>query len=130
MERLARLHLRTFGDPKVHLERAFSIAEGAAANVSRLDFGVHTGTHVDAPLHFNPATTANGVVYTTNTSGIMTAHDARTGMLVLAYLGRQIGLGLSSNPQTEDQDLATRLLMLSGAGLGLLTMRERVQNRQ
>jgi arylformamidase len=40
------------GDPQVHLERALSIAEGAVANVSRLDFGVHTGTHVDAPLHF------------------------------------------------------------------------------
>jgi arylformamidase len=40
------------GDPDVHLERAVSIADGAAANISRLDFGVHTGTHVDAPLHF------------------------------------------------------------------------------
>jgi arylformamidase len=40
------------GDPNVHLERAISIAEGAVANISRLDFGVHTGTHVDAPLHF------------------------------------------------------------------------------
>jgi arylformamidase len=40
------------GDPDVRLERAVSISEGAAANISRLDFGVHTGTHVDAPLHF------------------------------------------------------------------------------
>ena len=40
------------GDPEIHLERALSIADGAAANVSRLDLGVHTGTHVDAPLHF------------------------------------------------------------------------------
>ena len=40
------------GDPAVHLERALSIAEGASANVSRLDFGVHSGTHVDAPVHF------------------------------------------------------------------------------
>ena len=40
------------GDPDVHLERAVSIADGAAANISRLDLGVHTGTHVDAPLHF------------------------------------------------------------------------------
>ncbi len=40
------------GDPEVHLERTSSIAEGEAANISRLDFGVHTGTHVDAPLHF------------------------------------------------------------------------------
>jgi arylformamidase len=40
------------GDPPVILERVKRIAEGANANVSRLDCGVHTGTHVDAPLHF------------------------------------------------------------------------------
>jgi arylformamidase len=40
------------GNPGVHLERVDSIPKGATANVSRLDFGVHTGTHVDAPLHF------------------------------------------------------------------------------
>ncbi len=40
------------GDPTVMLERASAIAEGALANVSRLSFGVHTGTHVDAPVHF------------------------------------------------------------------------------
>ena len=40
------------GDPDVTLERVKAIADGASANVSRLDFGVHTGTHVDAPVHF------------------------------------------------------------------------------
>jgi arylformamidase len=40
------------GDPEVRFERVSSIAGGAAANVSRLDFGVHSGTHVDAPVHF------------------------------------------------------------------------------
>src|SRR6266545_4038849 len=40
------------GDPTVELERVSAIADGALANVSRLQFGVHTGTHVDAPLHF------------------------------------------------------------------------------
>ena len=40
------------GDPTVHLERVKSLEAGATANLSRLDFGVHTGTHVDAPLHF------------------------------------------------------------------------------
>jgi arylformamidase len=40
------------GDPDVRLERVLSIADGASANVSRLDFGVHSGTHVDAPVHF------------------------------------------------------------------------------
>ena len=40
------------GDPTFHIERAFSIAGGAACNVSRVDMGVHSGTHLDAPLHF------------------------------------------------------------------------------
>jgi arylformamidase len=40
------------GDPEVSLTLEQSIAEGAPANVSRLDFGLHTGTHVDAPVHF------------------------------------------------------------------------------
>jgi arylformamidase len=40
------------GDPAVALERVLSTTDGALANVSRLDFGVHTGTHVDAPVHF------------------------------------------------------------------------------
>lgn len=40
------------GDPDVHLERVKTIAGGSSANVSKLDFGVHTGTHIDAPVHF------------------------------------------------------------------------------
>jgi arylformamidase len=40
------------GDPEVHLERVMTMADGAVCNVSRLDFGVHSGTHVDAPVHF------------------------------------------------------------------------------
>ena len=40
------------GDPAVVLQRVASLAGGDVANISRLDLGVHTGTHVDAPLHF------------------------------------------------------------------------------
>ena len=40
------------GDPDVRLERVRSIADGSGYNLSRLDFGLHSGTHVDAPLHF------------------------------------------------------------------------------
>lgn len=40
------------GNPGVALESWESIAEGATANVSRISLGAHTGTHVDAPLHF------------------------------------------------------------------------------
>jgi arylformamidase len=40
------------GDPAVILERSSALAAGDVCNVSRLDFGVHSGTHVDAPNHF------------------------------------------------------------------------------
>jgi arylformamidase len=40
------------GDPAVHLELVKSMADGAICNVSRLDFGLHSGTHIDAPGHF------------------------------------------------------------------------------
>jgi arylformamidase len=40
------------GDPEVHLERAASIAGGDVVNLTRIDFGLHSGTHVDAPVHF------------------------------------------------------------------------------
>jgi arylformamidase len=40
------------GDPSVELERMQAIAAGAHANISRLTCSVHTGTHVDAPVHF------------------------------------------------------------------------------
>ena len=40
------------GDPAVSITRAMSLAAGDIANVSQMELGVHTGTHVDAPLHF------------------------------------------------------------------------------
>jgi arylformamidase len=40
------------GDPTVSLAAAKSIVNGDSANVSQISFGVHTGTHVDAPNHF------------------------------------------------------------------------------
>jgi arylformamidase len=40
------------GDPAVSAERVAKIEEGAPANVTRLEFSAHTGTHVDAPIHF------------------------------------------------------------------------------
>lgn len=42
------------GDPRVEIERVAKIEDGSNANVSRVDMGVHTGTHVDAPFHFLP----------------------------------------------------------------------------
>lgn len=42
------------GDPPVIIRSAASIERGDIANVSRLEIGSHTGTHVDAPVHFVP----------------------------------------------------------------------------
>lgn len=41
------------GDPSVAVEPSARIANGAKANLSRIDMGSHTGTHIDAPFHFN-----------------------------------------------------------------------------
>ena len=40
------------GNPPFQLDGVTRIARGDPANVSRMKLGTHTGTHVDAPLHF------------------------------------------------------------------------------
>ena len=40
------------GNPPISITAVQSIAAGNTANVSRIDLGSHTATHVDAPLHF------------------------------------------------------------------------------
>ena len=40
------------GDPGIQIGDWRSLANGDSANVSVVNFGAHTGTHVDAPAHF------------------------------------------------------------------------------
>ena len=40
------------GDPAPRFERIQQMAKGGVCNLTKLDFGLHTGTHIDAPLHF------------------------------------------------------------------------------
>jgi arylformamidase len=40
------------GNPEIVIEPQQAISKGAGANVSRVSFGSHTGTHVDAAKHF------------------------------------------------------------------------------
>ena len=40
------------GNPAISITPQQAISKGGSSNVSRLDFGSHTGTHVDAPKHF------------------------------------------------------------------------------
>jgi len=39
-------------DPEIKIERLIEITRGDVCNVSHLSMGAHTGTHMDAPLHF------------------------------------------------------------------------------
>jgi arylformamidase len=40
------------GDPGIEIRSWKDLAKGDAANVSLIHFGLHSGTHVDAPAHF------------------------------------------------------------------------------
>ena len=40
------------GDPGIDIKNWLTLANGDAANVSLISFGLHSGTHVDAPAHF------------------------------------------------------------------------------
>lgn len=40
------------GDPGIQVKDWLKLAKGDSANVSLLNFGLHSGTHVDAPSHF------------------------------------------------------------------------------
>lgn len=40
------------GDPGIEITSWLNIDNGDTANVSQMNFGLHSGTHVDAPSHF------------------------------------------------------------------------------
>jgi arylformamidase len=40
------------GDPEVKIERVLDMDRGDRVNLSAACFGLHSGTHMDAPLHF------------------------------------------------------------------------------
>jgi arylformamidase len=40
------------GDPAFHIKRIHDQLKGEVCTVSQMTLGVHTGTHMDAPLHF------------------------------------------------------------------------------
>jgi len=41
------------GDPQFRQYQLLQMREGATSNTSALEMGVHTGTHIDVPLHLN-----------------------------------------------------------------------------
>src|SRR4051812_48924978 len=41
-------------NPPISVAKTMDMDHGDAANVSKIAFGVHTATHMDAPSHFKP----------------------------------------------------------------------------
>jgi len=63
--------------------------EGASSNVSALEIGTHTGTHIDVPLHLNP-------------SGLDAAR-----MPLLPFMGPARVFSISTDPCIRASDLET-----------------------
>jgi arylformamidase len=75
------------GDAGVILERTSKMEAGAHSNASRLTCGTHTGTHIDAPLHFLPGGgTMDSVPLDALIGPAWVAEPAQTGRLRAADL--------------------------------------------
>jgi arylformamidase len=85
------------GDPPVSLRRVQSMTEGSICNLSGLDFGVHSGTHIDAPLHF-----------ISGAPGIEAAP-------LDALIGDVVVVDATSVPRVIDPDALSRLGIPSGS---------------
>jgi len=100
------------GDTPFHAERPRAIARGDAYNLTRLQISAHSGTHVDAPLHFIdgapgvtdlPLTALIGPAYVVDATGISADIDAAT----LARLDVPLGVSriLFKTPNSRLWDL-------------------------
>jgi len=121
------------GNPAIHLERVSSISSGATANVSRLDFGVHSGTHVDAPLHFLedgagsealPLEPLIGPVHVVDATGVEHALDEAALRGLDLPVGAERLLFKTRNSRLWESDVFTRdFVRLTGDGAAYLLER-------
>jgi arylformamidase len=113
------------GNPGVSLTRHESIADGAHANVSKLELGVHSGTHIDGALHFIdgangtealPLETMVGPVEVVDATGIETDLD-EAALESLALSGAERVLLKTRNSQLwELPEFTHDFVRLTGSG--------------
>jgi arylformamidase len=98
------------GDPPVLVEPVARVADGDAADVSRLTLGTHTGTHVDPPAHFLPGSATVDALEL----------DVLVGPAVVAGFpaGPIDGAALESAALAQG---STRVLLKTGGDAGTLT---------
>ncbi len=75
------------GDPPVAISRRLSIAAGDDYNITELSMSAHTGTHMDAPLHF------------------IEGAPGLDGMPLDAVMGRARVVELRSRGEIDEEDL-------------------------
>jgi arylformamidase len=78
------------GHPNVSLRQTASHENGDVAEITHIDMGAHTATHLDAPRHFVPG---GGLVDTLDLSTLIghchVHHVTSTGVLTAEYFARQ-----------------------------------------
>lgn len=92
------------GDAPFELQPTGSIAKGDVVNVTRLNLGAHTGTHVDAPYHF------------TEEGETMERVDLAVywGPAQVVTIAKEAGALVPDDLDGYDLSLAPRLLIKSG----------------
>jgi arylformamidase len=65
------------GDPPVDFELVKSLVRGDVCNLTRIDMGAHSGTHIDAPIHFVPGGTGSETIAIDAVIGPAWVVDAR-----------------------------------------------------
>ncbi|MFW5829570.1 MAG: cyclase family protein [Planctomycetota bacterium] len=80
------------GDEPVRIDTVRSPADGASCTVSRLHLGAHTGTHIDAPLHFLPEGGALSTISLERLIGSCRLIDCRGYTLIDAAAIVELGL--------------------------------------
>ena len=111
------------GDPETRVERIKSIENGDGYNLTEISMSVHSGTHIDAPLHFYDEgssienirlNTFFGKCTVISVSGILTGEDMER---LLPYCKRRVlfhGEGKTFISHSADIVLAESRVVLVG----------------
>lgn len=92
------------GDPKVTIRQMSALEQGDSYNLSQIRMSVHTGTHIDAPLHFLQHGKSIGEIH----------FDKLIGKVLVMEIGEDVDVisrtVLEHHPQIEDLRTIPKIL--------------------
>jgi arylformamidase len=94
------------GDPDVRITRVSDMGGGDGANLTHLDMGAHTGTHLDAPRHFVREGAGVDEIELSAVAGPARVMEIRDAEVITAdeLMPRQIGAGERILFKTRNSD--------------------------